>query len=210
MRNPVTSSEGGGALVMPKDIGVSESDARAIEVQWDTIDAVDARLRSQGILPSTIPNVVCPEVTAEMLLTPDTNAYTTMYSAQNRRFNHVTRCLADVRAMLLQVTNEMEDIEATKRRTFRERDEGKKKTEKMGLAEMADHILADPHYRALKLQHQQYEQQRFKLDAKAKELESNMAVVSRQITIRGLEATQGGREGNIQNQASRWDRGPRG
>jgi hypothetical protein len=201
MRNPHI-----GGLSLPKDIGISASTAQAIESQWSTISDVDAQLAKQGIHANQEPDVECPDVTAEALLTPDVAAYTRVFSAQLRWYNYVTRLLADVRALLLQVDNEMDDIAAAKRTHFRQLNEGRTKTDRMSVGEMDDLILQDPHYRDLKLQRQKLEQQRMKLDAWESTLDKNLKTVSRQIENRKAEVTGGSRENNMPGHAAgRWE-----
>ena len=189
----------GAGLSLPKDVGVSESTAKEIEDRWNTIGGVDDKLRALGIHANNIPDVVCPVVTAEALTTPDANQYTVTYASQLRWYNYAIRILADVKALKLQVDNEMNDIESTKRTLYRELDEGKKDKEKMSATEMKDRINQDAHYKGLKLQSQELEQHEIKVKAWAESLERNLAVVSRQIELRKIELQGGGREGNIPN-----------
>ena len=197
MREPRT-----GGLHLPKDVGVAESVAQTIETRWNTIGAVDAHLQQHGIHANPLPDIVCPVVTTEALITTNITEFTTIFSAQLRWYNYVTRLLADVRAVLLQVENEMDDIAAAKRTFFRQLGEGKKKTERMSAAEMQDSILQDPHFRDLKLQQQQLEQQKLKLDAWGESLDRNLKTVSRQIENRRAEGIGGQREGNMSGDAN--------
>ena len=198
-REPVPGS----GLHLPRDAGVPQSVAQNIESHWNTIGVVDARLKAVGIHDNEMPNIKCPPVTTEMLVTPDVKEYTTIFSAQLRWYNYVTRLLADVRAVILQVKNEMGDIEATKRSGFRQLNESKAKADKISPTEMDDLTQQDPRYRELKLQHQQLEQQRIKLDAWAESLDRNLKTVSRQIENRRTENMGGSREGNMAGDARR-------
>ena len=191
-----------GSLHLPKDVGIPTSAVQAIANNWNTIDGVNARLKQQGIHENVEPDVQYVPVTTALLVTTDVKEYTTLFSAQLRWYNYVVRLVADARATLLQLTNEMEQIEATKRTYFRSMGEGKKKTEKMSAVEMSDMILQDPHYLELKLQHQTTEQYRIKLDAWCEELDRNLKTVSRQIENRRAEGTGGTREGNMSSAAT--------
>ena len=201
-RDPRT---GAGGLTLPKDVGVGNAEAQAIQSRWDTIEAVDARLKAHGIHTNVVPDIECPVVTAEALTTPDIQQYTVTFAAQLRWYNYVVRLLADVRAVLLQISNEMEDIETTKRIHFRQMDEGKPAKDKMSATEMKDLIFQDPRNRELRLEHQQLEQERIKLDAWAESLDRNLKTVSRQIENRREESAGGRREGNMPG-AGRWER----
>jgi hypothetical protein len=199
MREPST----GNGLRLPRDVGIPESVAQTIESRWNTISVVDARLKAVGFHDNDMPNIECPVVTTEMLVTPDVKEYTTVFSAQLRWYNYVTRLLADVRAVILQLKNEMDDISASKRSGFRALNEHKAKADKISPTEMEDLILQDPHYQELRLQHQQLEQQRIKLDAWADSLDRNLKTVSRQIENRRTENLGSTREGNMAGDSSR-------
>jgi hypothetical protein len=186
-----------GGLALPKDVGIGEADTTAIQNHWHTIDRVNAWLASKGMKPAVEPDVACPEVTTEALLAPDIKTYTTVFAAQLRWYNYSVRLLADIRSILLQVRNEMEDIAIKKRTGFREYNKTAAKNEKMTASEMEDDIGMDPRYRALRLEEQEYEQNRIKLDAWVESLDRNLKTVSRQIENRKAESEGGNREGNM-------------
>jgi hypothetical protein len=197
-RAPQTS----GGLNLPKDVGVSETTANAITNAWATIERVNARMCAKGLDSNPEPTIECPVVTAEALLTPDIKEYTTVYAAQLRWYNYVVVLLADVRAILLEVENAMEDIASSKRLTFKAANAQLQKNDKMSEKEMADHIFQDPYYKNLNYQKQILEQERIKLDAKSDTLERNMKTVSRQIENRRTESNGGMREGNMPGAAT--------
>ena len=201
----------GGGLHLPEDVGVGETAAAAIESRWDTIQSVDEYLVKQGMLPNSIPECTCPPVTAELLSTTNTAQYTTLFASQLRWKNYAGRLLADIRAHLLQINNEMSDIETDRRITFRKMNETKAKSDRISSDEMVDRINIEPRYRELKIQGQQMQQLRLKLEAWDEELDRNMKTISRQIEVRKTEFTGGTRESNMPGHASgRWDgNGPR-
>lgn len=204
-RAPQTS----GGLQLPKDVGIGESVAKATEAAWSTIERVNARMTARGLDSNPDPDIECPIVTAEALLTPDITKYTTVYAAQLRWYNYVVVLLADVRAILLEVENAMEDLAAQRRIEFKERNKqvGKKSDDWMSEQEMKDRILQDPTYKNLKQQQQLLEQERIKLDAKSDMLERNLKTISRQIENRKAEAAGGQREGNMPGHATgSWER----
>jgi hypothetical protein len=196
MREPQTGGAGG-SLHLPKDIGVAASVAQAIENRWHTAERVDEWMQKHGIGRNPEPDIECPVVTAEILLTTDWKQYTTVYAAQLRWFNYVTRLLAAIRAVILEVDNEMGDISAARRTHFRQMNEGKGKGGKMSAGEMEDTISQDPHFRDLRLQLQQLTQQKLKVEAEHEALDRNMKTISRQIENRRAEAEGGRREGNM-------------
>jgi hypothetical protein len=196
-----------GGLQLPKDVGVSETTARAIENAWSTIERVNARLCARGLDENPEPTIECPIVTAEALLTPDVKEFTTIFAAQLRWYNYVVVLLGDVRAILLEVENAMEDIASTKRLAFKDANALLPKNDKTSEKEMADRIFQDPHYKALNRQKQELEQDRITLDARADTLERNLKTISRQIENRKSEAAGGQREGNMPGHATgSWER----
>lgn len=198
----------GGGLHLPKDVGVSESTARAIENAWSTITRVEARMNARGLHDNPEPLVECPVVTAEALLAPDVKEFTTIFAAQLRWYNYVVVLLGDVRAILLEVENAMEDIASSKRLAFKKLNADLPKNDKMSEKEMLDHIFQDPHYKELNRQKQELDQERIKLDAKSDTLERNLKTISRQIENRKTENQGGQREGNMPGAATgSWERG---
>jgi hypothetical protein len=197
-----------GGLNLPRDVGIPETETQSITQRWNTVKLIDARLEALGMHRNDEPDIECPPVTTEALVTTDIREYSTIFSAQLRWYNYVTRLVADVRAVILEVKNAMGDIERHKRKYFREMDEGKtKKDGKMTVQEMEDDIELDPAYRDLKLHAQQLEQTRIKLDAWGESLDRNLKTVSRQIENRKAEGLAGSREGNMPASASgRWER----
>lgn len=195
-----------GQLHLPKDIGVGASTAQEIETRWNTIGRVDAWLQQHGFAPNPVPEIVCPTVTAEELMNPDMQRFTVVFSAQLRWYNYVTRLHADVKAMLLQLDNEMGDIEAAKRIHFRQLDEGKKDKDKMSATEMKDLISQDPHYRELRLVQQELQQQNLKISAWCESLDRSLKTVSRQIENRRAESQGAQREANMPGHSQgRWE-----
>ena len=208
MRTPVTGqpqftpqpAEAGG-LHIPVAIGTPASVATAVESRWSsTIERVNARMKSRGFYDLPTPQIACPDVTAEALLTNDINQYTVTYEGQLRWFNYAVVLLASCKATLLGVDNEMEDIAAKTRIKLREFNKGARKEDKVGTQEMADMIDQDPVYNDLKLQQQELTQNKLLLQARYEMLELCLKVVSRQVEIRKAEGQAGSRGQNLPNQ----------
>jgi len=198
-----------GGLRLKESVGTAESTAKEIEEKWSTADEVADRLRERGMPDPVVPPVTCPEVTAEMLLNPDPNEYARVYAAQNRWCNYVNRCISNVRAEIMQLTNEMDVIGAKHRSYLRGRNKDLPKTERASVSEMEDIVLQDPRYLELKFRHQKLEQERLQLEAWFDSLERNLRIISRQIENRKLDALSGDREANIPGQTTgRWVSNP--
>jgi len=182
-RQPAT-----GGLRVPRNIGVAESEQKAVHNHWDTIGKVEGTLAMEGFVAMECPSFQCPMVTEEVLTTADSKAYTEAYAQQLAWFNYASQTLARATAHLLQVTNEMEMIEARMRRQFREgiRNGGGKMTEK----EMADEIMLDDRYSELLHFKQVTTQRKIELQAFTEGVERGLKVISRQVEIRKMEMEQ--------------------
>jgi hypothetical protein len=195
-----------GGLRLPGDIGIGQQDAEHIAGERDTLPYVDARLKMSGMQISQEPNIEYLPITAEQLLVPDAKSYITTHTAHLRWYNHIVRILADVRAELLQVENEMGDIGRKKREHFRGLDAGKKKSDRMTAQMMTDIIESDPTYHVLAIRQQELQQLKFKIDAWAEEVENNLKVISRQVETRKIESEAGNRSANMPGHArGRWE-----
>lgn len=193
-------------LQLPKDVGVSQTTADAVAAEWDTLPYVDSRLKDSGMQPNKEPDIEYLPVTAEQLMVPDVKQYTATYASHLRWYNYVVRMLADIRAELLQVQNQKGDIERVKRAGFRVINEGRKKTDRMSVQEMADIIEEDPTYHILKIREQELEQLKLKVTAWSEEMDRNLKTVSRQIENRRTEVQGGNRENNMPGAGrGRWE-----
>lgn len=194
-----------GGLQLPKDVGVSQTEADAIANEWNTLPSVDAMLHARGIHPNVEPAIAYAPVTVAQLLAADTASYTTLFACQLNWYNYVVRILADVRAELLQVEGQMGDIERKKRTHFRELNQGLPKAERMGATEMEDAIGIDPVWHTLSLHKQELMQAKLKIDAWSDGLERNWKTVSRQIENRRAEGQAGDRSAHMPaHAAGRW------
>ena len=94
----------GGGLQLPDNVGTAHSVAVAVESRWGgTIARVNARLQQQGFYDVQMPELRCPEVTTDALLTTDVRTYTVVYDGLLRWFNYTGVLYARVRATLLGV-----------------------------------------------------------------------------------------------------------
>lgn len=184
-RQPVT-----GGLSLPKNTGVGSTEEQAVHQQWTTLDEQEEKLASQGFVPMDAPSFTCPEITEETLTTADSKAYSTTFAQQLSWFNYSSQTLARCIAELLQVSNEMDIIEAKMRRGFRERMKLAGKDGKMTAQEMSDEILLDARYSYLLLRKQELTQYKTRLAAYTDGIERGLKVISRQVEIRKMELEQ--------------------
>lgn len=192
-----------GGLHLPRDVGTAQSVAAAVESRWgSTIARVNNRLQQQGFYDVTMPDVHCPEVTTDILLTTDVRTYTVAYEGLLRWFNYTGVLYARIRATLLGVENEMDTIASKKRTLLREYNRKLEKTQKKDVVnadEMEDIINEDVVYSDLKLQKQELMQAKIQLEARVEGLERSLRVVSRQVEIRKVESMGGNRAQNMPN-----------
>ena len=192
-----------GGLALPRDVGTAQSVADAAESRWgSTIARVNERLRAQGFYEVQMPDIQCPEVTTEALLTTDVRTYTVVYEGLLRWLNYTSVLYAHVRATLLGVENEMDSIASKKRIGLRAFNRALEKAEKKDIVnaeEMEDIINEDVIYSDLKLQKQELLQSKIELEARVEALERGLRVVSRQVEIRKAESLGGNRVQNMPN-----------
>lgn len=186
LRQPSTS----GGLSLPSSLGVGEAAEQHVHQEWASLDEQEQRLAFEGFTPASTPQFGCPQITEEILTTSDNKLYTTVYAQQLAWFNYASQNQARAIAELLQVTNEMDVIEAKMRKGFRERMRVGGKEAKMTAEEMKDEILLHPRYTYLKLAHQQLSQYKIELGAYCDGIERGLKVISRQVEIRKMEIEQ--------------------
>jgi hypothetical protein len=192
-------------------VGLPEQTTRNIEMQWDSHDSVREWLAQHGIHPMAEPQVVCPEVTPDMLLNPDPRSYAELFSNLVQWQNYFDELLAEACACLLPIENEMEDIESAKRTHFRKMNEGKPRNERTTDDEIKDLILQDPRHRELRLAQQTFKQHKLFIETKVEQQGRKVRMVSRQVTIRQNELEAGQRAGNVstsfKSAKGTWERG---
>jgi len=186
----------GGSLKLPpaKALMIGETSVVQAAERWNTLPQVEQDLKNKGVPGIIAPDVEYHPVTKEQLLTADINVYTAMYVNQLRWFNYANRVLADCKAELLQVTNQINDLESEVKKKLRElKVEGKK----LGVAEIKEQAENDGGTLDLRQRQQYLEQTKLKLEAWVEECDESKKVVSRQIELRREEGAGGRREGNL-------------
>lgn len=177
-------------LQLPSNIGLPESQEKQVHERWNTLEEMEQQLAYEGFSPYEQPQFGCPQVTEESLTTADSKAYTGMYAQQLAWFDYSSSSLARCTAELLQVTNEMDIIEASMRKVFREKMRIGGKAAKMSAEEMKDEILLDERYSYLLYRKQQLSQYKTILGAYTENIERGLKVISRQVEIRKMELEQ--------------------
>jgi hypothetical protein len=196
----------GGGLHIPERMGMSTREEEAASTRWDTVVRVVDAVNNWGFSDAQSPKVEMPVVTADMLLTPDVNSYTTMYASVLQWFNYSNKLKARIIVELLGLENEMEDIEAETRKRLRRENEQRPKEDKLTAQAINDEIVTAPRYRELKIRAQEVKQLKIEMDARCEELERTLRVVSRNIEVRKEEMGAGRTEGNMPGRTRRPER----
>lgn len=201
MKQPVPedmpTTEGPRGLRLPQgNLGVGETEQRAIQANWNTIGKIEGEIAQQGLASSGPPPFVYPgTVTPAQLTTQDNQAYSTLYAEHLGWYNFAAVTLARIRAVLLQLNNEMDDIAVHIRKDMKDQNRRSPKNEQFTEKDITDSVALDPHHRTLSLTKQEYEQKKLEYDAYLDSMDRNLKVISRQVEIRRLEHEGGKIEG---------------
>lgn len=159
---------------------------------WDTYDGVKKGVEDMGFAPRVEPEYPCPELTADKLTTPDSRSYTETYSELLAWWGFSAERLANIKAELLQVKNEMDWIASSIRQEMRSVT-GKKPP----AADIDDAIKVDEKHTTLKIQEQALTQYKDMLSIRVEGIEKSLKVISRQVEIRRLDHEQHGTQHNM-------------
>jgi hypothetical protein len=165
-------------------MGASAEDA--IHQWWETFDRMELELQEAGVPPTEVPTSTRPKLTAEILATPNYQQFTEIYSIFGEWFGYIVDYHARVRAKLIEIVNEMNDIEVMMRENMREAAKAPG-VKKLSQLEMSDKIESLPQYRELKRERQKWDQQRIMLDGRLEQTSRDLKIISRQVEIRGQE-----------------------
>ena len=190
-------NDGVGGLTTPDVVGPSASQEEDIHELWSTFEEIELMMTKSGFDVINKPQVSCPEITAELLTTSNTNLYTEAYAAIQAWYNYAYHTMSRLDAKLIEVDNERGDID----RSLREQAQGTKitgangKLRQMKAEEVKTMIASNPRVRELTLENQRLNQQKMLLDGHLKKLGRDLKLMSRQIEIR-KEDKDGWRGGN--------------
>ncbi len=174
-------------------LGVPASEQKSIHEQWNTLDEVEAEIASKGLVAVDRPSFDYPgPVTPAQLTTTLNKDYSELYAYHLGWYNFVSITLARVKAMLLQLDNEMTDIETRIRKELKEKNRRIAKEERFNEKDITDATNQDQRYRELTLQKQRFDQKKIEYDAYLDCMDRNLRVISRQVEIRRIEMEAGG------------------
>ena len=178
----------GGGLRLPDALGPGEQQEHGVQNVWDTFDEVELEMTRMGFPPIPMPNFGCPELTADLLTTPNASQYTTAYQQMEGWHNYAINTLARMKALQLQIANEMSKIERLVK-------DGAKPTppaKKLTVDQLKDMVENHPRYEELKIEDQEWEQKKIILQSHCTRLEKDLKLLSRQVEIRRQDWEGGG------------------
>lgn len=186
-------------LRLPANLGAPERTPvnNKIHARWDTYMEVEEGLAGGGVMllthipggftDSEKPAGGFPSLTPKQLTDTPNKDYTALHGEYLEWFRYTAETYAKIRAQVLQVKNEMEDIELDTKREMRNQP-GKKPTEE----EINIAVGLHSRYRSLKQLQQKAEQTKILLEVRVDYLERSLRVISRQVELRKIDANQGG------------------
>lgn len=187
-------------LRLPPNLGAPERTPvnKNIHARWDTFEGVEAELRQKGFTDCPRPDTEFPNLTAKQLTETPNKEYTALHALYLEWFRYTAEEFAKLRALVLQVKNEMEDISLDLKHHMKNQP-GKKPTEE----EINIAIGIHNRYRELKQLQQRAEQAKLIMETKVDYLERSLRVISRQVELRKIDAGQGGVNDNMPGRGGR-------
>lgn len=176
-------------LKLPNSLGAPERTPvnKRIHERWDTFSEVTLELQQRGFVDCPKPETEFPNLTAKQLTETPNKEYTALHANYLDWFRYIAEAFSNIRALHLQVKNEMEDISLDLRNQMRSRPGKKPTAEELDLA-----IGTHARYRELKQLAQRAEQGKMLLETRVDYLERSMRVISRQVELRKIDAGQEG------------------
>ena len=188
-------------LRLPVDLAIGPGAAveQAISTKWDTIQEIEEQVIARGFPDKTKPKDDCPELTGDLLTTPDSRHYTDMYVLLLAWFNYSNELLAQARARIIQYKNMRDILAAEGRRVVRKQlaDDPDPKKKKLTVQEFEDKMLLNPEYQHVLFELQKTEQMEITMTARVESIERSLRVISRQVEIRRLDLEQARNEHNM-------------
>jgi len=170
-------------LHIPGVMGPTEQDTAALNARWDTLSIAQIELAQEGFLPLDRPNFVFPNITLELLTSPNTREYTDAYRCAVAWLDYARDRVARTDAEMLQMKNVKSEMERTLRRALIEgvrASSDKRPT----LQEQADYVASDPSYSDLIKRMQYTQQKELVYKSELKRYEAAVALISRNVEIR--------------------------
>jgi hypothetical protein len=145
-------------LDVPEQLGLGEVELQEIESVWDTVDAAAIDAMKAGFTMPPKPQEPCPVLTKEDLLNLNTQQFTMAQVLLEQWQGYAQGRMAQLEAIILQCTNQMEMIDIDTKERIRQ-NVANKVIKKPSEAAIKDAVKLDPRWRALLLKKQQCQQE---------------------------------------------------
>jgi hypothetical protein len=146
---------------------------------------IEDTFRAQGFSPTPQPQDACPELDHVFLSSAGTEDFTEYYCRFLAWYSYCQELLSLVEGRILQEENTMDVLAAETRTALRGGLEDR--PTKIPQAALDDRLLTNKEYQECLLSLQRYQQSKKLLSARLETLERSLRVISRQITLRGLD-----------------------
>lgn len=183
--DPTPSSPGG--LQLPRSVGISSKDLEEIATKFNTLEEVEAEIASKGLTPRERPAFELPDITPELLTTPDAQQYSVFYAQHLAWRNYIMPQLASASSLLSQAKTQLKLVEQKMRADLQRTNNMLEKKDRLSAAEIETEIETDPTRIEILLVVQKAQQSKATLDAYFEIADKNLAVISRQVEIRKLD-----------------------
>jgi len=170
-------------LHIPGVMGPTAEDTAALSAQWDTLSAAQIELAQEGFLPLDRPNFVFPNITLELLTSPNTREYTDAYRCSVAWLDYARDRVARTDADMLQMKNVKAELERQLRRSLIEGTRANS-DKRPTVQEQADYVAGDPTYIDLIKRMQYTQQKELVYKSELKRYEAAVALLSRNVEIR--------------------------
>ena len=146
------------SLDVPAQLGLGEVELQEIESVWDTVDAAAIDAMKAGFTMPPKPKQPCPHLTQEDLLNLTTQQFTMVQVLLEQWQGYAQARMAQLDAIILQCTNQMEMIDIDTKEHIRQL-VADKQIKKPSEASIKEAAKLDPRWRALLLKKQQCQQE---------------------------------------------------
>jgi hypothetical protein len=168
-------------------IGVTPKEEKEINDRWDTYHKVEKKMEGLGFAKPEKPSLELLPITPEILIGASPEEHADRYTRHLAWHAYATAHLVDAKAMLLQTSNSLKDIETKLRNNYRDINKGVPRAERTTEKEMEDKIWVDSKVQEKQIEKQEYTQLKDALDNKAGSIKLGMDVISREVELRKTE-----------------------
>jgi hypothetical protein len=172
-------------VLAPEGLGASAE--QAIHETWDTLDTIRAMIAKAGLQEMDKPVYQLQRIEPTKLSNATSQQFSVWFMMYESWHGYYAQHINWAVAKRLEVTNEMKILGAKIRK---ERRQDKPKPSEDAIADM---VLTDPRYIELLRQEQQYKQYELQLEPPYDHVKKTIALLSRHVAVRQLEAEISGR-----------------